>query len=157
MRSLSASVPWCPQVYESLGLARGVVLVRSQAGMGRLEIVRRATGHADCRNFLGVRVSALLWPQVPADPCQSCRRKEAMGEYSLKGVSVMAAIEVIVFVGFAGSAVILAATILVIIGVSQEERRRTMARHRPPTIPALLARRVLGTYLCLMRDERDEH
>jgi hypothetical protein len=64
----------------------------------------------------------------------------------------MAAIEVIVFAGAAGFAVIVVATILVIIGVRQEqavlekEGRRTFAHHEPPTILALLARRVLGAH-----------
>jgi hypothetical protein len=59
----------------------------------------------------------------------------------------MTAIGVIVFAGSAGFAVIVVGTILVIIGVSQEERCRTMARRCSPTIPALLARRVLGIRL----------
>jgi len=64
----------------------------------------------------------------------------------------MAAIEVIVFAGAAGFAVIVVATVLVIIGVRQEqavlerEGRRTFAHHEPPTILALLARRVLGAH-----------
>lgn len=78
------------------------------------------------------------------------------GEYNMQGVSTVTVTEIIAFAAFAGFAVILAATILVIIGVRQEERRRTMARHPPPTIPALLARRVLGTYLCLLPDEPEE-
>jgi hypothetical protein len=40
-------------------------------------------------------------------------------------------------------------TMLVSIGVHQEERRGTLARKPSPTIPALLARRVLGTYIQL--------
>jgi hypothetical protein len=68
----------------------------------------------------------------------------------------MAAIEVIVFAGAAGFAVIVVATILVIIGVRQEqavlerEGRRTFAHHEPPTILALLARRVLGAHFNVM-------
>jgi hypothetical protein len=58
----------------------------------------------------------------------------------------MAAIEAIVFAGAAGFAVIAAATILVIIGVRQEERRWTLTDSTPPTIAALLARRILGTH-----------
>ncbi len=71
----------------------------------------------------------------------------------------MAAIEVIVFAGAAGFAVIVVATILVIIGVRQEqavlerEGRRTFAHHEPPTILALLARRVLGAHFNVMPAE----
>jgi hypothetical protein len=62
----------------------------------------------------------------------------------------MAAIEPVLFVTAAGFAVVVVATILVIIGVHQEERRGTLARRPPPTIPALLARRVLGSYIQLL-------
>jgi hypothetical protein len=58
----------------------------------------------------------------------------------------MLAIEPIAFAAAAGFAVVIVATILVIVGVRQEERRETFASPRPPTIPALLARRVLGAY-----------
>lgn len=62
----------------------------------------------------------------------------------------MAAIEAIMFAGGAGFAVIIVITVLVIIGVRQEqavldrEGRRTFAHRDPPTVLALLARRVLG-------------
>lgn len=59
----------------------------------------------------------------------------------------MAAIDAIVFATAAGFAVIVVATILVIIGVHQEERRKTLAHRESPTVPALLARRVLRTYI----------
>jgi hypothetical protein len=60
---------------------------------------------------------------------------------------VMAAVDGIVLAGMAGFAIIIIiATVLVIIGVHQEERRSTLT-DRPPTIPALLARRILGGYL----------
>jgi hypothetical protein len=49
--------------------------------------------------------------------------------------------------GSAAFAVIVIAIILVVIGVRQEEHRSTPARQHPPTIPALLARSVLGTYV----------
>ncbi len=68
----------------------------------------------------------------------------------------MAAIDAIVFAGAAGFAVIVIATILVIIGVRQEqailerEGRRTFAHHEPPSILALLARRVLGAHFQVM-------
>ncbi|MGH3402429.1 MAG: hypothetical protein ACRDRJ_07960 [Streptosporangiaceae bacterium] len=71
----------------------------------------------------------------------------------------MAAIEAIVFAGAAGFAVIVVATILVIIGVHQEQRvldregRQTFAHHEPPTILALLARRVLGAHFNVMPSE----
>jgi hypothetical protein len=58
----------------------------------------------------------------------------------------MAAVDGIVLAGAAGFTITIIATILVIIGVHQEERRSTFTG-RPPTIPALLARRILGGYL----------
>lgn len=64
----------------------------------------------------------------------------------------MAAIEAITVAVAAGFAVIVIATIMVIIGVRQEqaimqrEGRRTLIHREPPTIPALLARRVLGAH-----------
>jgi hypothetical protein len=64
----------------------------------------------------------------------------------------MAAIEIVIFAGTAGFGVIVVATVLVIIGVRQEqavmrrEGRRPFAHHEPPTILALLARRVLGAH-----------
>jgi hypothetical protein len=45
---------------------------------------------------------------------------------------------------------VVVATVLVIVGVRQEERRGTVAHKRPPTISALLARRVLGAYVHLL-------
>jgi hypothetical protein len=42
------------------------------------------------------------------------------------------------------------------IGVHQEERRVTFSDRRPPTIPALLARRVLGAYVRLLDEDRAE-
>jgi hypothetical protein len=68
----------------------------------------------------------------------------------------MAAIDAIVFATAAGFAVIVIATILVIIGVHQEERRKTLAFGDPPTVAALLARRVLGAYIHLLPPERPE-
>jgi predicted membrane metal-binding protein len=51
----------------------------------------------------------------------------------------------------AGFALILVATIIVIIGVHQEEAAKTAVRGlRPPTICALLARRVLGAHFYLI-------
>lgn len=64
----------------------------------------------------------------------------------------MAAIEAIAFAGGAGIAVIVIATILVIIGVRQEQRllereqRMRFAHRQPPTIAARLARWVLGAH-----------
>jgi hypothetical protein len=55
------------------------------------------------------------------------------------------AIEAILFAVAAGFAVIVIATILVIIGVHHEERNRTLTRQHPPTTAAILARRVLRT------------
>jgi hypothetical protein len=66
----------------------------------------------------------------------------------------MAAIDALLFATAAGFAAIAATTALVIIGVRQEERRQTIASPRPPTIPALLARRVLGAYIHLPPEDR---
>jgi hypothetical protein len=68
----------------------------------------------------------------------------------------MGAIEAIAFAGGAGFAVIVVATILVIIGVRQEQavlerdQRRTFSHREPPTILARLARRVLGAHFAQM-------
>ena len=56
----------------------------------------------------------------------------------------MAAVDALLFAVAAGFTVIVMATILVIVGVRQEERHRTIASQRPTTILALLARRILG-------------
>jgi len=55
------------------------------------------------------------------------------------------AVEAILFAVAAGFAVIVIATILVIIGVRHEERNRTLTHQHPPTITSTLARRVLRT------------
>jgi hypothetical protein len=65
-------------------------------------------------------------------------------------------IEAILFAISSGFAVIVIATILVIIGVHDEERRRTLTRQHPPTITSLLARRVLGTYTRQPDQKQDE-
>jgi hypothetical protein len=66
-----------------------------------------------------------------------------------------AAIEVIVFAVAAGFALIVVATIVVIIGIRQEERRKTIIRgYRPPTACALVARWVLGAHFYLIPEER---
>ena len=57
----------------------------------------------------------------------------------------MDAIEAIIFAGGAGFAIVVVATIAVIIGVGQEERLGTLAGQHPPTVLALLARLVVGT------------
>jgi hypothetical protein len=59
----------------------------------------------------------------------------------------MAAIDLLAFATAAGFAMVAAATVLVVIGVRQEERHGTIEHKRPPSIPALLARRVLGNYV----------
>ena len=66
----------------------------------------------------------------------------------------MAVIAALVFATAAGFAVIAAATILVIIGARQEQRHQSITRERPPTIPALLARRVLGAYVRQLSPDR---
>ena len=54
----------------------------------------------------------------------------------------------------AGFALILVATIVVIIGVRQEEAAKTVVRGlRPPTICALLARWILGAHIYLIRGQ----
>jgi hypothetical protein len=71
----------------------------------------------------------------------------------------MAAIEAIMFAGAAGFAIIVVATILVVIGVRQEQAqlnrdgRKVFARHEPPTVLALLARTVLGAHFNVMPHE----
>jgi hypothetical protein len=65
----------------------------------------------------------------------------------------MSTIETIVLV-VAGVALIMIATLLVIIvGIHQEERRLTLGRGEPPTGPALLARRVLGAHFAPRADQ----
>jgi hypothetical protein len=66
--------------------------------------------------------------------------------YSLKG-EAMAAIEEIIFVGAAGFAVVIVISVVVIIGVRQEERARSFGDEMPPGVFALLARVVLGRYV----------
>jgi hypothetical protein len=69
----------------------------------------------------------------------------------------MAAIYVLVFVTAAGFAVIVIATIMVIIGVHQEERFKTFLRgDPPPTTCALLARWVLGAYVQMLPERQPE-
>jgi hypothetical protein len=67
----------------------------------------------------------------------------------------MAAIEAIVFVGSAGFAVVVVATVLVIIGVHHDERYLTLGGE-PPTIFALLARCILRAHSTVRRDGRPE-
>jgi hypothetical protein len=67
----------------------------------------------------------------------------------------MAAIEAIIVAVAAGFAVIVVATILVIIGVHQEERSKTFLRgDLPPTPCALLARWVVGAYVQMLPEGR---
>jgi hypothetical protein len=56
----------------------------------------------------------------------------------------MAAIDAIVFAVAAGFAFAVLITVVVIIGVHQEERRLTLTRRTPPGVMARLARIVLG-------------
>ena len=56
----------------------------------------------------------------------------------------MLAIAIITFAAVAGTSVVFVATALIIVGIHHEERRKTLAQGNPPTIPALLARRLLG-------------
>jgi hypothetical protein len=64
----------------------------------------------------------------------------------------MAAIDVIVFVAAAGFTAVIAMTIVVIVGIHQEERYLTLTNKNAPGIAAQLARIVLGRYV---RKERD--
>jgi hypothetical protein len=58
----------------------------------------------------------------------------------------------------AGAAAVFTATIVVIIGVHQEERRKTIVRGlRPPTVCAVVARWILGAHFYLIPEERPEH
>ena len=68
----------------------------------------------------------------------------------------MPAIEALAFAVSAGFAVVLVATTLAIIGIGHEERLHTFKRRRPPTIPALLARRILGVYIRRTLDVQDK-
>ncbi len=56
----------------------------------------------------------------------------------------MSALAMLGFAAGAGFAVVVVATIVVIIGIHQEERRNSLLRGSPPSVVALLARRVLG-------------
>jgi hypothetical protein len=67
----------------------------------------------------------------------------------------MAAIEAIVFVGASGFAVIVVATVLVIIGVRHDERNLTLGC-QPPTIFALLARCILCAHNTVRHEDRPE-
>lgn len=72
----------------------------------------------------------------------------------------MCAIEGFVFVGCAGFAVLGAVMTLVIIGVRNEERAKTLTHRHAQTIPALVARRVLRTYVrrpCEGHGDRDSN
>jgi hypothetical protein len=70
--------------------------------------------------------------------------------------AAMAAIESLLLVTAAGFALMLAAVVLVIIGVRQECKRGTLPRGRPPTVTALLTRRVLGAHFYLLPGEPPE-
>jgi hypothetical protein len=67
----------------------------------------------------------------------------------------MGVIEWVVFAGCAGFALVVVITILVVIGVSHEEKTKALTHRDPPTVPALLARRVLGTYVRRPREGPD--
>jgi hypothetical protein len=73
----------------------------------------------------------------------NARAKQTPGR---KGIA-MAAIEALVFLVATGFGLVLIATVIVIVGVHQEERRWTLNRGEPPpTIAAVFARRVLGAH-----------
>src|SRR2546429_7904705 len=72
-----------------------------------------------------------------------------------KGFAMAATEVTLVLAGAAGFALIIVATIMVIVGVRQEERAKTiLGGHRPLTVCALLARWVLGAHFYLLPEER---
>jgi hypothetical protein len=69
----------------------------------------------------------------------------------------MAVFAVTLFIIAAAFAVITVATIMVIVGIRQEERRKTiLGGHRPPTACALLARWILGAHFYLIPEEQPD-
>lgn len=69
----------------------------------------------------------------------------------------MAAIEAIVFIASAGFAFVIVITIIVVIGVRQEERYQTLEHRSAPSAIARLARIVLGRYVRTEDDDRSEY
>jgi|HubBroStandDraft_4_1064222.scaffolds.fasta_scaffold289494_2 hypothetical protein len=59
----------------------------------------------------------------------------------------MTAIDAIVFAAAAGFALVVVITLVVIIGIRQEERYQTLANKNAPSVMAQLTRVVLGNYL----------
>jgi hypothetical protein len=59
----------------------------------------------------------------------------------------MLVIAVVAVIAATGLAAMLAVVLLVTIGVHQEERRLTFARHRGPTAAARVARLIVGRYV----------
>jgi hypothetical protein len=74
----------------------------------------------------------------------------------------MTAIDAIIFAAAAGFALVVAITVVVIIGIRQEERYLTLANKNAPTAMAQLTRIVLGNYLrkeddaTIARDRADD-
>jgi hypothetical protein len=64
----------------------------------------------------------------------------------------MAAIDAVIFAAAAGFAFVVVITIVVIVGIHQEERYLTLTNKRAPGAAAQLARIVLGRYV---RKEQD--
>jgi hypothetical protein len=69
----------------------------------------------------------------------------------------MAAIVAITFATAAGFAFVIVVTVIVIIGVRQEERYLTFESRTAPTVTARLARIVLGRYVRKECDDRAGH
>ncbi len=69
----------------------------------------------------------------------------------------MAAIDAIVFIAAAGFAFVLVITVIVIIGVRQEERYQTLEHRTAPSAVAQLARIVLGRYVRREDHKSSEH
>ena len=66
----------------------------------------------------------------------------------------MIAIDALAVITVAAFVVIIAATVVVTIGVHQEERRKTFTRRIAPTATAEVARAILGQHVVVSRRER---
>jgi hypothetical protein len=59
----------------------------------------------------------------------------------------MAAIDALIFAGAAGFALVVVITVIVIVGVHQEERHQSLANRTAPGAVAQIARLILGRYV----------
>jgi hypothetical protein len=69
----------------------------------------------------------------------------------------MAAIDAVIFAAAAGFAFVIVVTIVVIVGIHQEERYLTLTNKRAPSAAAQLARIVLGRYVRKEQEWAAEH